>query len=52
MQKIWETIQKDPKMHHKGDSSNVPTDENMITQHFRHQNQIIQLIHYHPYTPV
>lgn len=33
MQKIWETIQKDPKMHHKGDSSNVPTDENMITRH-------------------
>lgn len=30
--KIWKTIQKDPKMHHK-EGSNVPTDENMITQH-------------------
>ena len=34
MQQTWETIQIDPKMHHKGGSSNVPTDENMITQHF------------------
>ena len=31
MQKTWETIQKDPIMHHK--EAKVPTDENMITQH-------------------
>ena len=47
-----ENYTKRPKMHHKEGKSNVPTDKNMITQHFRHQNQIIQLIHYHPYTPV
>ena len=33
MQKTWETIQKDPIMHHKEGKSNVPTDKNMITQH-------------------
>lgn len=52
MQKIWETIQKDPIMHHKEGKSNVPTDKNKITQHFRHQKQIILLIHFPPYTPV
>lgn len=50
--KNMENYTKRPKMHHKESSSNVPTDENMITQHFRHQNQVIQLIHFHPYTPV
>lgn len=39
-------------MHHKEGKSNVPTDKNKITQHFRHQNKIILLIHFHPYTPV
>lgn len=32
--KTWKTIQKGPYMHHKEGSSNVPTDENMITQYF------------------
>ena len=43
---------KRPKMHHKEGKSNVPTDKNKITQHFRHQKQIILPIHFHPYTPV
>lgn len=40
MQKTWETIQKDHIMHHKEGKSNVPTDKNMITQHFVTKNKL------------
>lgn len=32
--KNMENYTKRPKMHHKEGSSNVPTDENIITRHF------------------
>lgn len=38
--KNMENYTKRPKMHHKEGKSNVPTDKNMITQHFVTKNKL------------
>lgn len=40
MQKTWKAIQKDPKCIIRKAKVNVPTDKNMITQHFVTKNKL------------